>query len=101
MGAIRSEHRVSSQAGDIAELPRLGPAVDHDSSTLWNAFRFYFSQRTPFYDDRILRAVGTGCRQVVLLGAGLGSRAFRLSFPASLKFFELDQAPVLDSSTKS
>jgi O-methyltransferase involved in polyketide biosynthesis len=36
------------------KLPRLGPAVDDGSSALWNAFRFYFCARTPFYDQRVL-----------------------------------------------
>jgi O-methyltransferase involved in polyketide biosynthesis len=43
------------------------------------AFRFYFCERTPFYDQHILRAVKDGCRQVVLVAAGLDSRAFRPS----------------------
>jgi methyltransferase (TIGR00027 family) len=77
-----------------AGLPRLGPAKDDDSSTLWNAFRFYFTQRTPFYDRHVLAAVGDGCEQVVLLGAGLDSRAFRLGMAEGITAFEVDQAPV-------
>jgi methyltransferase (TIGR00027 family) len=92
VGAVRGD-----DAGGKGELPRLGPAVDDDSSSfLWNGFRFYFTQRTPFYDQRILSAVGAGCRQVVLLGAGLDSRAFRLDLPESVTVFELDQPSVLD-----
>ncbi len=78
------------------KLPRLGPAVDDGSSALWNAFRFYFCERTPFYDQRVLRAVEDGCHQVVLLAAGLDSRAFRLGLPDDATVFELDQAAVLD-----
>jgi methyltransferase (TIGR00027 family) len=63
---------------------------------LTNGFRFYFTQGTPFYDQRILSAVGAGCRQVVRLGAGLDTRAFRLGLPESVTVFELDQPPVLD-----
>ena len=77
------------------KLPQSGPAVDDGSSALWNAFRFYFCERTPFYDQRVLRAVEDGCRQVVLV-AGLDSRAFRLGLPADATVFELDQAAVLD-----
>lgn len=83
------------ERGD-GELPRLGPAVDDDSSTLWTGWRFYFTQRTPFYDQGILSAVRAGCRQVVLLGAGLDSRAFRLGLPDDLTVFELDRPAVLD-----
>jgi methyltransferase (TIGR00027 family) len=78
------------------KLPRLGPAVDDGSSALWNAFRFYFCERTPFYDQHVLRAVEDGCRQVVLVAAGLDSRAFRLGLPKDVTVFELAQAAVLD-----
>lgn len=47
--------------------------------------------RTRFFDERLLRAVQGGARQVVILGAGFDSRAYR--FRESLgqvKFFELD-----------
>jgi O-methyltransferase involved in polyketide biosynthesis len=70
--------------------------VDDGSSALWNAFRFYFCERTPFYDQHVLRAAADGCRQVVLVAAGLDSRAFRLGLPGNATVFELDQAAVLD-----
>jgi len=44
----------------------------------------------------VLRAVEDGCRQVVLVAAGLDSRAFRLGLPKDATVFELDQAAVLD-----
>jgi methyltransferase (TIGR00027 family) len=81
---------------NAGELPPLGPAVDDGSSALWNAFRFYFCERTPFYDQHVLRAVEAGYRQVVLVAAGLDSRAFRLGLPEDATVFELDQAAVLD-----
>jgi methyltransferase (TIGR00027 family) len=77
-----------------ANLPRLGPAKDDGSSTLWNAFRFYFTQRTPFYDGHITAAAVGGCEQVVILGAGLDSRAFRLGLAHDVTIFEVDRAPV-------
>jgi methyltransferase (TIGR00027 family) len=83
-----------SDVDSRAALPRLGPAKDDDSSLLWNGFRFYFTQRTPFYDRHILAAVRDGCRQVVLLGAGLDSRAFRLGLTEDATTFEVDQASV-------
>jgi methyltransferase (TIGR00027 family) len=48
--------------------------------------------RTRFYDDYLLAA---GCRQVVLLAAGLDARAFRLPWPADTYVFELDLPEVL------
>ena len=86
---ITAVHGSGQETG--AEFPRLGPAEDNGSSTLWNAFRFYFTQRTPFYDRQVLAAVEAGCRQVVMLGAGLDSRAYRLGLAADITFFEVDR----------
>jgi methyltransferase (TIGR00027 family) len=54
--------------------------------------------RTRYFDDW-LRAVAIEgpMRQVVLLGAGLDTRAWRLSWPAGVVVFELDRAEVLDA----
>jgi methyltransferase (TIGR00027 family) len=52
--------------------------------------------RTRFYDQYLSAAAAAGCRQVVLLAAGLDSRAFRLDWPPGLRLFELDQPDVLD-----
>jgi len=46
--------------------------------------------RTRFYDEYLLAACADGCRQVVLLGAGLDTRAFRLDWPPGVRLFELD-----------
>lgn len=46
--------------------------------------------RTRFYDDYLLAACAAGCRQVVLLAAGLDTRAFRLQWPVDLRLFEVD-----------
>src|ERR1017187_917495 len=42
------------------------------------------------------RRLRTGCRQVVILGAGLDARAFRLSWPDKLRLFEIDLPQVLE-----
>lgn len=52
--------------------------------------------RTRFYDDYLLAAAAAGCRQVVLVAAGLDCRAFRLDWPDGLRLYELDQPDVLD-----
>lgn len=51
--------------------------------------------RTRFFDDYALAAARSGCRQVVLLGAGLDTRAFRLDWPTGVHVFEVEDAPVL------
>ncbi|MFD6463873.1 class I SAM-dependent methyltransferase [Streptomyces roseolus] len=45
-------------------------------------------------DDRTRASIESGAHQVVVLGAGLGTRAFRLSMPADLVWFELDQPEI-------
>jgi methyltransferase (TIGR00027 family) len=52
--------------------------------------------RTRFFDDFLQRLPLQGAiRQVVLMAAGLDTRAFRLNWPAGTRLFELDQPPVL------
>lgn len=47
----------------------------------------FMAIRTRFFDDQVLAA---DLRQVVLLGVGLDSRAFRLDWPDGVRLFELD-----------
>ncbi|MET9144877.1 SAM-dependent methyltransferase [Streptomyces sp. NPDC058319] len=53
--------------------------------------------RTRFYDDRLVEAADgrTGITQVVVLGAGLDTRAHRLPWQPGTRLFEVDLAPVL------
>jgi methyltransferase (TIGR00027 family) len=62
-------------------------------------------------DDRLFddlrSATDAGCRQIVLLGAGLDSRAWRLDWPAATRLFEVDlpavlrtKGSVLDAATR-
>ncbi|MGH3156109.1 MAG: SAM-dependent methyltransferase, partial [Streptosporangiaceae bacterium] len=55
---------------------------------------------TVFLDELLASACQHGCLQVVLLGAGLDARAFRLPWPAGLRCFELDTADVLDYKSR-
>jgi methyltransferase (TIGR00027 family) len=50
----------------------------------------FLALRTRYWDDAILAACATGIRQVVLLGAGLDARAFRLPWPPGVRLFEVD-----------
>jgi methyltransferase (TIGR00027 family) len=58
-------------------------------------FQFHGALRTRFFDDYLLAAAGAGCLQVVLLAAGLDTRAFRLDWPEGVRLFELDLPEVL------
>jgi methyltransferase (TIGR00027 family) len=52
--------------------------------------------RARYFDEFLERVTGErGVRQVVLLGAGFDTRAFRLSWPAGTRVFELDRREVL------
>jgi methyltransferase (TIGR00027 family) len=52
--------------------------------------------RTRFIDDHVSRAVASGVRQIVILAAGMDSRAYRLDWPAGTIVYELDQPAVLE-----
>ncbi|CAL8462346.1 g1879 [Coccomyxa elongata] len=56
--------------------------------------------RTLYYDDHLLAACKAGARQVVLLGAGMDSRAWRLDLPEGISWFEIDRADVLNAKRK-
>nr|WP_241831491.1 class I SAM-dependent methyltransferase [Parafrankia soli] len=51
--------------------------------------------RSRFYDDFVHDALRGGVGQVVLLAAGLDTRAFRLGWPGDVTLYELDQPQVL------
>ncbi|MFI6874540.1 class I SAM-dependent methyltransferase [Streptomyces sp. NPDC050400] len=52
--------------------------------------------RTKFLDDLLRQAAASGVRQVVLLGAGMDSRAFRMEWPEGTRLFEVDTAEPLE-----
>jgi methyltransferase (TIGR00027 family) len=68
------------------------PAAHRPLASLGAAFSAHAVIRTRFYDDFLTAA---GSRQVVLLAAGLDTRAFRLAWPAGTRVFELDLPGVL------
>ena len=69
-------------ANDLAELRPL--------ASLGAVFAFHAVLRTRFFDDYLLAATRAGCPQVVLLAAGLDTRALRLPWPSEVTVFELD-----------
>jgi methyltransferase (TIGR00027 family) len=75
-------------------LPTSPEQIDRDEHRA--LFRFAadgVALRTRYLDDYL---TATDARQVVILGAGLDTRAFRLDWPQDCTVFELDQIPVLD-----
>lgn len=59
----------------------------------------YQAVRTHFFDEYFVDAVSAGIRQVVILAAGLDSRAYRLDWPADTAVYEIDQPQVLEYKT--
>ncbi|WP_181860725.1 class I SAM-dependent methyltransferase [Streptomyces diacarni] len=57
----------------------------------------YFAIRTAYLDRVVLEATADGpIRQVVLMAAGMDTRALRLPLPAGLTVYELDHTELLD-----
>lgn len=59
----------------------------------------YQAVRTHFFDEYFDNAVRAGIRQVVILAAGLDSRAYRLNWPPGTAVYEIDQPKVLEYKT--
>lgn len=66
------------------------PLVTEGNGNMWSWVLAYVPIRTRFFDDYFRDACAAGCRQVVILAAGLDTRAFRLTWPAEVRLFELD-----------
>ena len=56
----------------------------------------YQAVRTHFFDAYFAEAVAAGIRQVVILAAGLDSRAYRLDWPDGAVVYEIDLPKVLE-----
>ncbi|MFI9047132.1 class I SAM-dependent methyltransferase [Streptomyces sp. NPDC053427] len=93
---VYAEHFVLAAPASAGWPVRMQQVLDGDANPLWGRFARYFGLRTRVLDDFLLRSVHTGnVRQVVLLGAGLDSRAFRLDWPPGCVIFEIDREGVL------
>ncbi|GLE53781.1 class I SAM-dependent methyltransferase [Mycobacterium montefiorense] len=60
-----------------------------------------FAARTRFYDDYFTQVTDAGIRQVVIVAAGLDSRAYRLAWPAGTTVYEIDQPEVIEFKTST
>ncbi|MGY0071630.1 class I SAM-dependent methyltransferase [Streptomyces sp. QTS137] len=92
---VYAEHFVLAASASAGWPVRMHQVPDGDANPLWGRFARYFGLRTRVLDDFLLRSVQAGARQVVLLGAGLDSRAFRLDWPARCVIFEIEREGVL------
>src|SRR6201999_233894 len=80
----------------LSELPPEVVEAEPDVALRMQARVDYMASRTAFFDGFFLDAANTGVRQVVILAAGLDSRAWRLPWPDGTTVYELDQPKVLE-----
>lgn len=74
-----------------------GRAPDHPlRSEFGEHFIDFQAVRTRYFDTYFEAAAAVGVRQIVIVAAGLDSRAYRLPWPAGTVVFELDQPQVLE-----
>jgi methyltransferase (TIGR00027 family) len=85
----------------LSELPPEVVEAEPDVALRMRSRVDYMASRTAFFDAFFLDAANTGVRQVVILAAGLDSRAWRLAWPDGTTVYELDQPKVLDFKTST
>src|SRR6266536_639560 len=73
-----------AKAARWSAVPVVGPLVLRVADALWPGARTSGVARTRLIDDWVSESVAAGARQVVLLGAGFDSRAWRLPALAGL-----------------
>jgi len=64
--------------------------IEHARDPGQRRLRLFIAARSRFAEDALSRAVAAGVRQVVILGAGLDTWAYRSSFGGQLRVFEVD-----------
>jgi methyltransferase (TIGR00027 family) len=77
------------------QVPITPQAADADATFPWSLTGAYIAVRTRYFDDYMAGAMAAGIRQVVIMAAGLDTRAFRLDWPQGTSVFDLDAPLVL------
>ncbi len=95
---------VSTAGPNWAQMASSDPdwlADDDEFRRLHEMSRDYQAVRTHYFDDYFHAVMRAGIRQVVILAAGLDSRAYRLNWPTGTTVFEIDQPGVLEYKTST
>ncbi|BBY18182.1 class I SAM-dependent methyltransferase [Mycolicibacterium litorale] len=88
---------VVGEWADLFDGAGLDSKPDHILHTAFGVqFVNFQGARTRYFDAYFAAAAAAGVRQIVLLAAGLDSRAYRLPWPDGTVVYELDQPQVLD-----
>jgi methyltransferase (TIGR00027 family) len=88
----RAAHQLIEGGGvftDPLAVPILGVPPDAEETPGRRAMRLFIAARTRFAEDTLAEAVGRGTRQLVVLGAGLDTFAYRNPWPG-LRVVEVD-----------
>jgi methyltransferase (TIGR00027 family) len=72
---------------------------DHESGWKLQHMPDTMAARTWFFDAFFRDAIQAGIRQAVILASGLDARAYRLTWPADMTLFEVDQPQVIEFKT--
>ncbi|BDE44285.1 putative S-adenosyl-L-methionine-dependent methyltransferase [Streptomyces lividans] len=105
VGALESEREDALFRDPLAQAfaaagglwPSSPPLPDDEAARRRRlAVAFSIVVRTKFLDDLLEHATASGVRQVVLLGAGMDSRAFRVAWPEGTRLFEVDTPAPLE-----
>jgi methyltransferase (TIGR00027 family) len=81
----------------VAGLPVVGRAVPALLDLGWPRTRSSGVVRTRLIDELVVEAIGAGATQLVLLGAGFDSRAYRLAETQAVAVFEVDHPSTLSA----
>jgi methyltransferase (TIGR00027 family) len=89
---LRPSLRVIAQ---LARIPFFNVVISQFIDQRWPGARSSGIARTRFIDDTLMMALNNGIEQVVILGAGFDSRAYRLSHLERARVFEVDHPATL------
>jgi methyltransferase (TIGR00027 family) len=89
---LRPALRIATEA---ARIPVVGEAIPWIIDHWWPGARTSGVARTRFIDDVLFQALHDGVQQVVILGAGFDSRAYRLPGMDRVRVIEVDHPDTL------
>lgn len=84
------------QWAEVLDSTAEGTGAQRLRSDFGAHFTSFQGARTKYFDAYFAEAARAGVRQVVILAAGLDSRAYRLAWPDGTVVYELDQPEVLE-----
>jgi methyltransferase (TIGR00027 family) len=89
-----------NQDGTESDVYEDAPAYSRLRSDFGEHFVSFQGARTKYFDAYFAKASESGVRQIVILAAGLDSRAYRLPWPDGTVVYELDHPRCWHSSAR-